>query len=90
MVRLRLSWPRARGQLRAARPQPPGEATHQGGEHGTAAAHLARSADGRADGRQPAALGLGLPTPSAVGGAASTRAGRDAGVPDPAGDTPCA
>ena len=89
-VRLRLSWRRARGRLRADRPQPPGEVTHQGGEHGTAATQLACSADGRASDNGPAALGPGLPAPSAVGGAAATRAGRGAGAPDPAGGTPCA
>jgi len=89
-VRLRLSWPRAQGRLRADRPQPSGEVTHQRGEHGTAAAQLARSADGHASGNRPAALGPGLSASPAVGGAAATRAGRGAGAPDPAGGTPCA
>ncbi len=89
-VRLRPSWPRARGRLRADRSQPFGEVTHQGGEHGTAAAQLARSADGRASGNRPAALGPGLSASPAVGGAAATRAGRGAGAPDPAGGIPCA
>ena len=90
-ARLRLSWPRARGCLRAAvPPQLLDEVTHQGGEHGTAAAHLARPADGHVNGDRPAALGPGLSAPSAVGDAASIRAGRGAGAPDPAGGTPCA
>ncbi len=88
-VRLRLSWPRARGRLRADRPQPPGEVTPQGGEHRTAAAQLACSADGRASGKGSAALGPGLSASPAVGGAAATRAGRGAGTPDLAGGTPC-
>jgi len=91
-VRLRLSWRRARGRLRADHPQPPGEVTHQGGEHGTAAAQLACSADGRAsgNGNGPAALGPGLSASPAVGGCNPARADGGAGTPDPAGGTPCA
>ncbi|QET91458.1 recombinase family protein [Roseomonas mucosa] len=77
-VRLRLGWPRTRSCLRAALPsQLPGEATHHGGEHGTAAAHLARPADGHANVDRPAALGPGLTAPSAVGGAVLARPGLD-------------
>jgi len=89
-VRLRLSWRRARGRLRADRPQPPDEVTHQGGEHGTAAAQLACSADGRASGNGPAALAPSLSAPPAVGGCNPARADGGAGTLDPAAGTPCA
>ena len=90
MGRLRLSWSRARSGLReAVVPQLFGDAIHRGGEH-AAAAYLACPAHWRVDANQPAALGPGLPAPPAVGGDGLARAGADAGVPDPAGDVPCA
>jgi hypothetical protein len=90
LERLRLSWPRARGRLRAsALLQLGGEITHRGGED-AAATHLAGPAHGRADGDRPAALGPGLPAPPAVGGGDLACAGGDAGVPDPAGGVLCA
>ena len=59
MVQLRLGWSQVRGRLRAAaRPQPPGKVTHQGGEHRTAVAQLACSADGCASGNGSAAPGV--------------------------------
>lgn len=85
--RLRLSWSRARGRSPAPA-YPPGESTHRGGEHATAA-HLARPAHRRADGDRPAALGPGLPAPPALGGDEPTRVGEAAGAPYPAGGVPC-
>ena len=87
---LHLSWPRSRGRLRrAVVPQLPDEVTHQGGQHARAAAtRLARSAHQHADAHGPAALGPGLPAPSAVDDD-RTGADRGAGVSNPAGGPPC-
>ena len=88
-LKLHLSWPRARHRLkRPALPHLSAEAIPHGAEHATAA-HLARPAHRRSGGDRPAALGPGLPASPAVGGGASSRAGRGAGAPDPAGDVPC-
>ena len=84
--RLQLSWPRARVPHRpAARPYPPNEVTHRGGQHATAAAHLARPADRRADDDGTAALGPGVPAPRAMRNDQSPRAGGPAGAPCPPG-----
>src|SRR3712207_470203 len=89
-LRLRLSWPRARGPLRPSAPaQLSSGVPHRGEEHAASAAYLARPAHGRADGDRPAALGPGLPASPAVGGDTSIRSGRGAGA-EPAGDAPCA
>jgi hypothetical protein len=51
-LRLRLSWPRARGPLRPSAPaQLSSGVPHRGEEHAASAAYLARPARGRADGR---------------------------------------
>ena len=89
LIRLRLSWPRARvGPRVSVASQAPGEATHCGEAHETAAARMARPAQQRGGGHGPAALGPGLPTSPAVGGHNPARAA-GAGTPDPAGGTPC-
>src|SRR3954454_4356150 len=88
-LQLHLSWSRARIKLEGPTPRHlSAEAIPHGAEH-AAEAHLARPADGRADGDRPAALGPGLPASPAMGGNASSCADRGAGAPNLAGDVSC-